>query len=189
MFYLEPDQLSRMCSELCDKKTVMPFFQRGVIKDKLFAQEIHKLHYDFENPQICPLEKESRFYMLFSKFILKYAKKSIRPATTGLEPKIIMVVKEYIHNYFDTTISLSDLSRRAGVSKFYLLRVFAKKTGMTPHAYLNHVRVSKARQMMQNKVSIIDTAMSTGFYDQSHLNRIFKRICGITPGQYVGALQ
>ncbi len=189
MFYLKPDQLSRMCNELCDKKTVMPFFQKGVIKDKLFAQEIHKLHYDFENPQISLLEKESRFYMLFSRFILKYAKTATQPVAAGLEPKIIMVVKEYIHTCFDTTISLSDLSRKAGVSKYYLLRVFAKNTGMTPHAYLNHVRVSKARQMMQNKVSIIDTALSTGFYDQSHLNLIFKKICGITPGQYVGALQ
>ncbi len=50
-------------------------------------------------------------------------------------------------------------------------------------------RISKARQMMQDKIPIVDTAMSSGFYDQSHLNRIFKKICGITPGQYVGALQ
>ncbi len=155
----------------------------------MFGKTIKALHKDFENPQISLLEKESRFCMLFSNFILRHGKSDTSPVRPGTEPRIITVVKEYIHAHFDSSISLADLSYKAEVSRYYLLRVFAKKTGMTPHAYLNYVRVSKARQMMQNKSSIIDAAMSSGFYDQSHLNRIFKKICGITPGQYAGALQ
>lgn len=60
---------------------------------------------------------------------------------------------------------------------------------MTPHTYLNHVRALKARELMEKKVPIMDAAHATGFFDQSHLNRIFKKIYGITPGQYCEALK
>jgi len=187
MFYLKQGQLDRICNELCDKFVAMPFFRKGVIKDYAFAREIHTLHKDFENSNISLLEKESRFHTMISNFILRHARETVAPVSPGSERKIVMKVKEYIQSFYDSNISLDDLSRITGISRYYLLRVFAEETGLTPHAYLNFVRVSKARELMEKKVPIIDAAYATGFFDQSHLNRIFKKIYGITPGQYCNA--
>lgn len=188
MFYLKAGQLDRLCNEVCDKSSPMPYFKKGVIQDRAFAARLLSLHRDFEDPCISLLEKESRFCMLFSGFILKHARFIVRPVAPGLEPAMISRVKAYIQAHFDSRISLKDLGRIAGVSRYYLLRVFFRQVGMTPHAYLNFTRVSKVRQMLRQQVAIADAAVSAGFYDQSHLNRVFKKITGITPGRFAAAL-
>ncbi len=188
MFYFSPGQLKQILSEVCDQKSAMPFFKKGVVKDRVFAGELRRLHMDFENRDISLLEKQSRFHLLVASFIVKHANQGRAPVTPGSEPRIISRVKEYIRAHYDNRISLENLSEIAGVSRYYLLRVFAKKTGMTPHSFLNYTRASKARQMIKASVPIIDAALNSGFCDQSHLNRIFKKIYGITPGQYLAGL-
>lgn len=184
MFYFGPDQLSQMLNDGCDGKSLEPFFKKGVIRDAWFAGQIHALHRDFENPDIFSLEKESRFYSLMTGFIQKYSLQKANLNPPGSEKNRVKKIKEYILNHYDTEISLGDLSQVTGISRYYLLRLFEKETGLTPHAYLNLVRVKKARQMMANHVPIIEAAHAAGFFDQSHLNRIFKKIYGITPGQF-----
>jgi AraC-like DNA-binding protein len=54
--------------------------------------------------------------------------------------------------------------------------------------YLTHVRVKQAKVLLASGVSIAETALAVGFADQSHLTRCFKRVMGITPGQYTAGL-
>ncbi len=187
MFYLGEGQLGKICNELCDRQMAMPVFKKGVIKDHFMAQEIYALHSDFENPKISLLEKESRFHLLMAQMILRHAPKNICRMPTGREHEAVDMIKAYIHDHYGINISLADLSSVTGKSRYHLLRLFSKHTGLTPHAYLNLTRASKAKQLLDEKVSIIDAANAVGFFDQSHLNRIFKRIYGITPGQYNNA--
>lgn len=189
MFYLQPGQLDQIANEMADRKTPMPFFRKGVVRDPVFARKIHELHRDFENPETDCLEKESRFRLLFSQFLLRHGGSGVRQMAPGREHRIVIRIQDYIRQYYDTRLTLSDLSREAGVSPYYLLRVFASQTGMTPHAYMSHVRVEKAKQLIEGHVPIVDAALQVGLCDQSHLNRLFKKIVGITPGQYFNAVQ
>lgn len=84
-------------------------------------------------------------------------------------------------------VSLAELARLSGVSRFQLLRGFAREVGTTPHAYLVQRRVRLARQLLAAGQSIVEAAMNAGFADQSHMTRAFVRQFGVTPGRYVAA--
>lgn len=77
--------------------------------------------------------------------------------------------------------SLQRLAREAGLSRFQTLRAFARATGLTPHAYLLDKRVQAARRMILSGADLADTAAASGFADQSHLTREFRKRYGLTP--------
>ncbi len=81
-------------------------------------------------------------------------------------------------------VTNDQLTALSGMSQFHFIRMFRRTVGLTPHEYLLNVRVEHARQMLATGMPIAHAARCSGFYDQSHLNRHFKRITGVTPGQY-----
>jgi AraC-like DNA-binding protein len=84
--------------------------------------------------------------------------------------------------------SLTELAALSGVSRFQLLRGFAREVGTTPHAYLVQRRVRLVRRLLTAGRSPADAAVLAGFADQSHMTRAFVRQFGITPGRYRAAI-
>lgn len=187
MFYLAPGQLESIVTEICEHKTDMPFFKTGVIQDAGLARVMQMLHRDFSNPEVSLLEKESRFYSLVLEMVRRHTRVRLNLPSPGREDPGMARVKAYIHAHHHRNVSLCDLAETAALSKYHMLRVFKLCTGMTPHAYLNLVRASAAKQMMPHGRPLAQIALDAGFFDQSHLNRIFKKVYGITPGQYIRA--
>jgi AraC-like DNA-binding protein len=87
----------------------------------------------------------------------------------------------------DTDLTLDQLVAHTRLSKTYFVRAFRRAYGASPCVYLMHVRVERARLLLQSGVRPIDAAMQVGFYDQSHLNRWFVRVYGVTPKAYAEA--
>ena len=85
--------------------------------------------------------------------------------------------------------TLSDLAAEAGMSRFQLLRSFAHEVGLPPHAYRMQRRVALARQLIAHGAPLVDTAVSAGFSDQSHMTRAFVRLLGVTPAGYAAAVR
>jgi AraC-like DNA-binding protein len=85
-------------------------------------------------------------------------------------------------------LTLSELAREAGLSRYQLLRAFARDLGLTPHAYIVQRRVELARRLIRAGCSLAGTAAVAGFCDQSHLTRCFRRHFGVTPNGYAAAL-
>src|SRR5205823_1111486 len=89
---------------------------------------------------------------------------------------------DYIYDNMGSDLSLRELAAIAGVSASYFATLFKQATGMSPHQYVIHRRVEKARSLLhQSELSIGQIAVLTGFYDSSHLNHHFKRLTGVTP--------
>lgn len=80
--------------------------------------------------------------------------------------------------------SLAELSMACGMSRFQLVRSFARNTGFTPHAYLLHRRILLARQLIVGGMPLVEAAAASGFADQSHMTRVFVRKYGIAPGAF-----
>ena len=81
-----------------------------------------------------------------------------------------------------TPLMLEDLASAAGLSRYQVIRGVSRLTGLTPHAYLTQRRLEQARRLIQCGTPLAEAALASGFYDQSHLNRTFRRRYGFTPG-------
>ncbi len=85
--------------------------------------------------------------------------------------------------------SIAGLARDSGLSVFQLIRRFRAALGATPTEYRVHLRARHARDLLAGTRTIGEVAHLAGYADQSHLNRHFKRVFGITPGAYRGAIR
>jgi len=81
-------------------------------------------------------------------------------------------------------ITLFDLAALSGVSRYQIVRSFARELGTTPYAYVIQCRVRLARKMLVNGETLAGAAHRAGFADQSHMTRAFVRQLGISPGRY-----
>ncbi|MGG6295638.1 helix-turn-helix domain-containing protein [Leptolyngbya sp. AN02str] len=102
----------------------------------------------------------------------------------GLPPATLALVREYIHTHLHQTLKLDEIAAIAQISPYHFLRLFKQSMGITPHQYVLQCRLNQAKHLLQHSnLSIVEIATQTGFCDQSHLTRHFKRIIGVTPKQ------
>ncbi|MDO9492216.1 AraC family transcriptional regulator [Acetobacterium sp.] len=102
---------------------------------------------------------------------------------------IITEAKNLIETQPEEDITLDALSQQVFVSKYYLIREFKKAIGLSPHRFQIQNRIRKAQHLLTNGSTMTETAQSTGFYDQSHFIKYFKKIVGITPSEYLASLK
>ena len=81
-------------------------------------------------------------------------------------------------------VTLAELAKEVGLSRYQLLRGFARELGLTPHSYILQQRIALARRQIRAGSPLAEVAMLAGFYDQSHLTRCFVRQFGVTPSRY-----
>jgi AraC-like DNA-binding protein len=110
-----------------------------------------------------------------------------RTPSSGAPPCVAKAIQR-LDSVPYTSVSLAELAALSGVSRFQLLRGFAREMGITPHAYLVQRRVRLARQLLANGQTPAQAAVQAGFADQSHMTRAFVRQLGITPGRYRAAV-
>ena len=134
---------------------------------------------------VSALEQESEFVSAIGELIQSQNNNSFAPQPIGKEKCYIEKVSDYLRSNYAENISLSELASVADLSPFHLLRVFRNQTGIPPHEYQTQVRIRYAQRLMRSGHSISEAALETGFFDQSHLSRNFKRITGMTPGYYL----
>ena len=98
----------------------------------------------------------------------------------------LRAVVEYIEEHLDAGPSLEQLAAVARLSPYYFARQFKRATGLPPHQYVILRRVERAKQLLQTgtDLTLADVAAHAGFSDQSQFCHHFKRLLGVTPGQF-----
>jgi AraC family transcriptional regulator len=93
---------------------------------------------------------------------------------------------DLIHDRLGENLSLAEFAREFGLSPCHFARLFKQATGFPPHEYQLQIRVQRAQTLLlvTPRRTIADIACELGFADESHLRRHFKRIVGVTPGQF-----
>ncbi|MDP4153559.1 MAG: AraC family transcriptional regulator [Bacillota bacterium] len=97
----------------------------------------------------------------------------------------IHLAMEYMQTYFSSNITLDDICNEIHVSQYHFIRMFRKKTGMTPHRYLLKVRIENAKELLTVKhYSVAETAVLCGFDNIPHFSATFKKSTGYSPVDY-----
>ncbi|QGT81767.1 AraC family transcriptional regulator [Pseudomonas coronafaciens] len=91
---------------------------------------------------------------------------------------------DYINENFTRSIKLADICAASTLSASYLIRSFEQHYHLTPHAYLLNRRIQHACTELKQGKMIADVALESGFSDQAHFQREFKKHLAATPGQY-----
>ncbi len=155
-------------------------FNKNVIYDNSLLLKLERLVYLIIN-NIKTLENEELFYLILKELLQNYA--NFKTVNEEL-PINIKNVCNYIESNFSKNITLNELSKIGGVSKYHLIRLFANIKGITPYKYLEIIRINKAKELLKQNVSIVNVSLLCGFSDQSHFTNLFKITHGITPKQY-----
>jgi AraC family transcriptional regulator len=110
---------------------------------------------------------------------------SIKTATRDEIVRRLLFATDYIHTFYDTDISLEDLSRESCLSKFHFLRLFKIVFRKTPHQFIAEVRTERAKALLKNSSrEVINVARSVGFKDASSFSRMFYNQVGLYPTQF-----
>lgn len=94
-------------------------------------------------------------------------------------------IKAFLEQNFAGRITLEDIGNAVHLSPYHCQHVFVRETGLSPHDWLVRVRIREACRMLGVGFPAVEVAAATGFNDQSHFSRIFRRAVGTTPGGYV----
>ncbi len=176
----------RVASELTGREEQIPFFSAAVILDPDLSRHLVELHYALATAQ-SPLEREARFMEASVYLITNYAELRLPEQRLGWERQAVKQVRHYLEDHYAEGATLSELAHLVGLSPFYLLRIFEQEVGIPPHAYLESIRIRQAQRRLICGTPIAEVAYELGFSTQSHFTHRFKRLLGVTPGQYVSS--
>jgi AraC family transcriptional regulator len=105
-------------------------------------------------------------------------------APQGLDSRRLQRVIDYIDANLAEPISLDDLAAAASLSRFHFSRMFKVATGQSPSTFVGHRRLEMAKRQLAGGLSIGQIALDCGFSSESNFARSFKRVGGMTPGEY-----
>ncbi|WP_449241861.1 AraC family ligand binding domain-containing protein [Desulfovibrio sp.] len=186
MLYLDPALPGAVAAEL--GRPGLPHFHAGVLRDPALARDLLALHRLLESGA-DRLAAQSGLLALLAAWITRHADDGGTPPRAGAEPRAVALAREFLAARCAGDPDLAETARVAGLSPFHFLRVFRKATGLTPHAFLVQCRVRRAQELLRGGLDPASVAAETGFADQSHLTRQFKRLTGVTPAAYRNSLQ
>lgn len=97
----------------------------------------------------------------------------------------IKILADKITSHPEQDLPVETLAADIFVSKYYLIRKFRSSVGMTPHQFCIQNRIRKSQGLLDAEKTISRIAAEMGFYDQSHFDKAFRRIVGISPSEYI----
>ena len=104
--------------------------------------------------------------------------------TTSVMPSLLEQILGFINCEFRNTITAEKTARKFGITNSYLSKLFSKYLGIGFNQYLNAKRISHAKTLLSNDVSVTDACYECGFSDSSHFIAVFKKQVGMTPLKY-----
>jgi AraC-like DNA-binding protein len=194
MIHMAPELLTDLIADLTGAPPAMPLFAAPVIADPALASAVRRLHRSLTGPA-SPLGQSERLTAVAALA----ARHAAGPRAADLlcaPPQGLTAsdraraadrVRAFLSGEYAAHATLADLAEAAGCSRFAAYRAFRGRFGLPPSDYQRQLRLRAARHALAGGAAVADVAAATGFADQAHLTRWFRRCYGITPGAYRAA--
>lgn len=186
---LSKDLLARTAEEVTGSDPTRLTLIRGSgFQDPLLTQLGLALWRELEQPTPAgKLYAQTAAQMLAVHLLRQYtsAPVPIKEMTQGLTRQQVQRVLDFIQTHLSQDLSLEALAQQAGYSSYHFARLFRQTMGESPHQFVLRQRVERAQYLLKaTDVPLSHIACESGFANQSHLTRIFKRYLGLTPRSY-----
>ncbi len=179
---IKPNLMKKIVFEIKGEES-LPYFVENVIFNSDIVPLLHELYFMIVNDE-KDFKKEELFLSIIEQLIDEYSKTLYSSPVKEMNMEIKSVC-DFLENNYMKNITLDNLTNLTGTSKYNLIRSFTKQKGISPYSYLESIRINRAKKFLENGVSPIDAALRTGFTDQSHFTKFFKKFIGLTPKQYM----
>ena len=167
---IKPETIRRLAKSLL--KTDIPFIK---FEHSLYNPEAIK-HLNSLLISKEKMEKDENLTLFLSELIKQNSNISFKEITSKINKSI-----EFIKTHFLEDISLEEIASYSNISKYHFIRMFSQEKGMTPYQYILSLRLEHALCLIDKNVPFSIAAHASGFSDQSHFIKVFKRHFGFTP--------
>jgi AraC-like DNA-binding protein len=170
----------------------LPCFRQPVVVDQALRSSFYQVFQALSEPS-SELERQSLLLSFLARLLARQAQPRFGLPKAGGEggtlvgdppSGAIATTRAYLEAHYTENLSIETLAQQVGLSPYYLIRSFHQQVGLPPHSYQRQWQLLQAKRDLQTTKPISQVALDHGFYDQSHLTRHFKRVFGVTPGQY-----
>lgn len=101
------------------------------------------------------------------------------------QPEWFLSAVSYMEQNYDKDITVAKIASELGISPSYFHRLFCTYTSVTPYQYILQIRVSRAKELLANPMLQIKyISRAVGFHSENHFITHFKKLVGMTPGEY-----
>ncbi len=181
ILYIEP----RLVQEaLGEPRCPLPFVRDAVIADERLRTAIGSALEDAEVP-VEDLHLDQILVEL-SEALAAQDRSAVRAPEGSSSLRAVRVAREFLDANLLGSVASQRLERLTGLTRFTLTRHFRACLGTSPHRYVVMRRLDRAKRLIRSGMSLADAAAGSGFADQSHLTRHFKRAYGLSPGRWRG---
>ncbi|MFJ2818328.1 AraC family transcriptional regulator [Streptomyces sp. NPDC091279] len=189
--HIGPSVVHDILADASDGRSrAMPLFVRPVLTDPVPTGALERLHASLLGSASDLVREE-----LLTAAVLTMAERGatraprLRTLAGAGQRRAAHRARAVLDEALLESVSAHDLALATGCSRFALYRAFLAEYGMAPSDYQRLLRLRRARRLLTGGMSPADAAAASGFADQAHFNRWFKRTYGITPGTYQRSVQ
>jgi len=183
------ESLVRFIAHEATGRDLTPTFDTSCVHDPALAERLRATHQVLES-NADRLQKECALLEVIGEIVIHHAStrpNESAPISGSRSSAALQRVRDLLEAEYARAVTIRELADVASLSTFHLIRVFRASFGLPPYKYLEQIRIQQARRLIRLGFPLTHVVHATGFSDQSHLTRYFKRIVGVTPGTYARA--
>jgi AraC-like DNA-binding protein len=181
--YLDQAGLAALGRILSDESATALWVPPGLYDDAQLARLLLQAHRCIDE-RASVLERQTRWWAAMGVLFGRYGQPRPRAEHRPASRRTLQRARDFIADHLSRNVSIDELAQVTGLTRYHLMRSFAREYGLPPHAYANQLRLLAAKQLIAAGHGPAHAATTVGFYDQSHLTRMFRRAYGLTPGAY-----